>query len=116
MIGPLCDGITKGSSTTPLTVAAVATTTEVTELEMDSSKEGSTEVTPEHWRLVMLSSGSVTKQRLKLEEASSCKPQIKRRRTSKRDSGGSSGKTLQAMLGCKENSRQRTMQSYFQSA
>ena len=103
-------------STTPLTAAAVTMTTAVTELEMDSSKEGSTEVTPERRRLVMLNSGSVTKRRLKLEEASSCKPQIKRRRMSKRDSGGSSGKKFQAMLGCKENSRQRTMQSYFQPA
>ena len=93
--------------------AVVTMTTEVTKLEMDSTKEGSTEVTPECRRLVMLNSGFVTKRRLKLEEASSCKPQTKRRRTSKRDSSGSSGKKLPATLGCKENSRQKTMQSYY---
>ena len=110
--------ITKGNSTTPLyTTVAVTMTTEVTELEMDSTKEGSTEVTPE--RLVTLSSGSTTKRRLKLEEASSCKPQTKRRRTSKRDSSGSSGKKSVAKSGCslkKLNAGQRTMQSYFQPA
>ena len=74
------------------------------------------EVTPERQRLVMLNSGSVTKRRLKLEEGSSCKPQTKRMRTLKRDSSDSSRKKLPAMLGCKENSRQRTMQSYFQPA
>ena len=86
-------------------------------LETNSGKEGSVEVTPE--QLVTLSSGSTTKRRLKLEDASSYKSQTKRRRTSKRDSSGSSGKKSVAKSGCslkKENSGQRTMQSYFQPA
>ena len=90
------------------TAAAVTMTAAV---EMDSS-----EVTPERRRLVTLNSGSVSKRKLKLEDGSSCKPQTKRRRTLKRDSSGSSGKKLPAMLGYKENSRQRTMHSYFQPA
>jgi hypothetical protein len=113
------DIITKGNSTTPLIAAAgVTMTTEVTELEMDLTKEGSTEVTPE--RLVTLNSGSTTKRRLKLEDASSCKPQTKRRRISKRDSSGSSGrKSVANKSDCslqKQNLGQRTMQSYFQPA
>ena len=83
--------ITEGNSTTPLyTAAAVTMTTQVT-----------------------------TKRRLKLEDASSCKPQSKRRRTLKRDSSGSSGKKSVAKSNCslkKDNSGQRTMQSYFQPA
>ena len=110
--------ITKGSSTTPLRASAVTMTTEMTEkLERNSGKEGSAEVTPEH--LITLSSGSTTKRRLKLEEGRSCKPQTKRRRMSKRDSSGSSGKKSVAKSGCslkKYNSGQRTMQSYFQPA
>ena len=80
-------------------------TTEVTELELDSTKEGSMEVTPE--RLVTLSSGSTMKRRLKLEEATLCKPQIKKRRTLKGDSSGGSGKKLPA-ISKENNSRQRT--------
>ena len=101
--------IAAGCSIKPLTAAAVTMTTEVTEIDL--TKEESTEVTPER---VTLSSGSTTKRRLKLEDSTSSRPQTKRRR---RDSSGSSGKKSVAMLGRtlkKENSGQRTMQSYFQ--
>ena len=94
-----------GNSITPLATAAVTMTT--------WTKEGSTEVTPER---SALSCGSVAKRKLKLEEGASYRPQTKRRRTSTRDSSGS-GKKLVAMLGSplqRENSGQRTMQSYFQ--
>jgi hypothetical protein len=106
----------KSNHATNITAAAVTMTTEMTDLEVDLTNEGSTEVTPER---LMLNSGFTTKRRLKLEDASSCKLQTKRRRTSKRDSSGSSGKKSVAKSGCslrKENSGQRTMQSYFQPA
>ena len=104
------DIINTGNSNIPVASAGVTMTTEV--MEMYSTKEASTEVTPEQ---VTLSSCSTTKRRLKLEEGASCRPQTKRRRTSTRDSSGK--KCQLAILGRslqKDNSGQRTMQSYFQ--
>ena len=100
------------NDTTPLTDVAVTMTTEV--MERTSIKEGSTEVTPER---ITLSSGSTTKRRLKLEEATLCRPQTKRRRIV--DSSGSSGKKSVGKVGNtlqRENSGQRTIQSYFRLA
>ena len=99
------------SSVTPHTAAAVTMTTEVT--EVDSSKEGSTEVTPERVTCT-LNSGSATKRRLKLEEGVSCSPGTKRRRTSMRDSSKKEpiAKVDSSPLEVKK-SVQMTMQSFF---
>lgn len=113
---PTCNNIiTTGSS---ITAASVTMTTEV--MDMDSTdKEGSTEVTPER---SVLSCGSTTKRRLKLEEGASCRPQTKRRRTSTRGSSGvhgGGGKKSVAKLGSSlqeegmKKSVQTTMQSFF---
>ena len=107
---PTCaNNVITGNSITPLTAAVDTMTTEV--MKMDSTKEGSTGVTPER---SALSCGSTTKRRLNLEEATSCRPQMKRRRTSTRDSSGSGKKSIAKLNNLQ--SGQRTMQSYFQPA
>ena len=107
------DFIHMGNQITPLTAAAVTMITEVT--EMDLTKDGSTEVTPE--RATPTNNDSTTKRRLKLEEegGTSCRPRAKRRRTTTGDSSVR-GKKSVAKLQHSNNSGQRTMQSYFQPA